>query len=74
MWKMEIVEVYPFSTSEELDRLEYIWWKRLGGQLNMRVPGFKKFLYLGDDYEFCQRVLTDGCRKSFTKHEIFLDI
>ena len=74
MWKMERVEVYLFATDFELDRLEFIWWKRLGGQLNMRVPGFKKLLYLGDDYEFCQRVLTDGCRKSFTKHEIFLDI
>lgn len=73
-WKMERVAVYPFATDFELDRLEFIWWKRLGGQLNMRVPGFKKLLYLGDDEEFCQRVLTDGCRKSFTKDEIFLDI
>jgi hypothetical protein len=73
-WKMEIVGVYPFATSFDLDRLEFIWWKRLGGQLNTRVPGFKKFLYLGDDEEFCQCVLSNGCRKPFTKDEIFLDI
>jgi hypothetical protein len=73
-WKMVRVEVYPHATEFELDRLEFIWWKRLGGELNMRVPGFKKFLYLGDDEEFCQSVLSNGCRKSFTKDEIFLDI
>lgn len=74
MWKMERVGVYPFATSEELDHLEYIWWKRLGGQLNMKTPGCKKLLFRGDDEEFCQRVLTDGCRDSFINHGIFLDI
>lgn len=73
-WHMEKVGVYPYASDYELDHLEYIWWKRLGGQLNMKVPGCKKISFRGDDEEFCQIILTNGCRDSFIKHGIFLDI
>jgi len=43
-WRMVRVKEYPhcFVDGEELDKLEWYWWKLLGGELNSLIPGDTK--------------------------------
>ena len=82
-WKMEIVRQYPFcSGREELDRLEWYWWKKLGGELNTITPGhicsFEKTKYkdklIEKTEEFERMVIDDVPRKNFFINSISLEI
>ena len=82
-WKMEIVRQYPFCRDrEDLDRLEWYWWKKLDGELNSITPGhvcsFEKTKYkeklIEKTEEFEQMVIDDVPRKNFFINSISLEI
>jgi len=83
-WKMVRVCEYPHCKDrEELDRLEWYWWVKLGGELNTIIPGhisiFEKYKYkekLFEKTEEYERMVVDDVvpRKNFFIKSISLEI
>lgn len=75
-WKMSIIRCYPYCDNKnDLDRLEWYWWKTLGGTLNSKKPGSFNINYRGSDEEFEKCVYLNIIRGDhFTIKEISLDI
>ena len=74
-WKMEIIKQYPLTTSkQDLDRLEWYWWKTLGGELNSMKPGTHRSKWKGSDEEFEESVCLGLNLEKFSIKEISLDI
>jgi len=74
-WKMEIIKRYPYCLNKyELERLEWYWWKTLGGTLNSVNPGSNKNKYKNSDEEFEGCVSIGNSREKFSIKEISLDI
>jgi len=73
-WKMVIVKQYPTNTTKRnLSRLEWYWWKKLGGALNSVKPGNTyKSDWKGSDEEFEASIGLD--LEKFSLKEIRLDI
>jgi phage-related protein len=74
-WYMIPVRQYPLETSKQtLDRLEWYWWKTLGGALNSVVPGSHRSKWKGSDEEFEESVCLSLNLEKFSIKEISLDI
>ena len=74
-WKMVIVKQYPLTTTKQnLDRLEWYWWKTLGGELNSMKPGSHRSKWKGSDEEFEDSVCSCLNLEKFSIKEISLDI
>jgi len=74
-WKMEIIKQYPLTTTKsDLDRLEWYWWKALGGELNSMKPGTHRSKWKGSDEEFEESVCSCLNLEKFSIKEISLDI
>ena len=74
-WKMEIVRQYPLTTTKsDLDRLEWYWWNKLGGELNSMKPGTHRSKWKGLDEEFEESVCSCLNLEKFSIKEISLDI
>ena len=74
-WKMEIVRQYPLTTTKQnLDRLEWYWWNKLGGELNSMKPGTHRSKWKGLDEEFEESVCSCLNLEKFSIKEISLDI
>jgi hypothetical protein len=74
-WKMVIVKQYPLMTTKQnLDRLEWYWWKTLGGELNSMKPGTHRSKWKGCDEEFEESVCLGLNLEKFSIKEINLDI
>ena len=74
-WKMVIVKQYPLMTTKQnLDRLEWYWWKTLGGELNSMKPGTHRSKWKGCDEEFEESVCLGLNLEKFSIKEISLDI
>jgi len=74
-WKMVILKQYPLmTTKQDLDRLEWYWWKTLGGELNSMKPGTHRSKWKGCDEEFEESVCLGLNLEKFSIKEISLDI
>jgi hypothetical protein len=74
-WKMVMVKQYPLTTTKsDLDRLEWYWWKTLGGELNSMKPGTHRSKWKGSDQEFEESVCLGLNLEKFSIKEISLDI
>ena len=74
-WKMEIIKQYPLTTTKsDLDRLEWYWWNKLGGELNSMKPGTHRSKWKGLDEEFEESVCSCLNLEKFSIKEISLDI
>ena len=74
-WKMEIIKQYPLTTTkQDLDRLEWYWWKTLGGELNSMKPGTHRSRWKCLDEEFEESVCLGLNLEKFSIKEISLDI
>lgn len=74
-WKMEIIKQYPMvTTKQDLDRLEWYWWDKLGGELNSVIPGSHKEKWRGSDQEFEESVCLGLNLKKFSIKEISINI
>ena len=73
-WKMVIVKQYPVNTTKKnLDRLEWYWWNKLGGELNSMKPGTHRSKWKGLDEEFEESVCSSLNLEKFSIKEIRLD-
>ena len=75
-WKMITVRQYPVTTTKQnLDRLEYYWWKKLGGELNSIKPGTHRSKWKGSDEDFEENVFSGNLNlEKFSIKESTLDI
>jgi hypothetical protein len=74
-WKMVPVKQYPVTTTKKnLDRLEYYWWNKLGGELNSVKPGTHRSKWKGSDEEFEESLSSSLDLEKFSIREISLDI
>ena len=72
---MEIIKQYPLTTTkQDLDRLEWYWWKTLGGELNSMKPGTHRSKWKGCDEGFEESVCLCLNLEKFSIKEISLDI
>ena len=70
------VRQYPVTTTKQnLDRLEYYWWNKLGGELNSIKPGTHRSKWKGSDEEFEESCSSSSLNlEKFSIREISLDI
>ena len=74
-WMMIPVRQYPLTTTKsDLDRLEWYWWNKLGGELNSMKPGTHRSKWKGCDEEFEESVCSCLNLEKFSIKEISLDI
>ena len=75
-WKMVPVKQYPvITTKQNLDRLEYYWWNKLGGELNSIKPGTHRSKWKGSDENFEESCSSSSLDlEKFSIREISLDI
>ena len=75
-WKMATVKQYPVTTTKQsLDRLEWYWWNKLGGELNSVKPGTHRSKWKGSDEEFEESCSSSSLNlEKFSIREISLDI
>ena len=74
-WKMVTVKQYPVTTTKQnLDRLEYYWWAKLGGELNSIKPGTHRSKWKGSDENFEESCFLSLNLEKFSIKESTLDI